>query len=57
MVREELVSVRFLSPNRPATSSLVVRVGIVPTIPHCSLATLIGLCLRWETPHTHAVIS
>ena len=56
MVREELVSVCFLSPNRPATSSLVVRVGIVPTIPHCSLATLIGLCLRWETPYTQAVM-
>jgi hypothetical protein len=24
----------------------VARVGIVPTIPHCSLATLIGLCIR-----------
>lgn len=46
VVREELVSVRFLSPDRPTKSSFVVRVGIVPTIPHCSLATLIGLCLR-----------
>ena len=23
-----------------------VRVGFTPTIPHCSMATLIGLCIR-----------
>lgn len=24
----------------------MAKVGFVPTVPHCSLATLIGLCLR-----------
>ncbi len=41
VVREELVSVVKSSPE-----SFVTRVGFVPTVPHCSLATLIGLCLR-----------
>ncbi len=41
VVREELVEVR-----RGSCSFLEVRVGFVPTVPHCSLATLIGLCLR-----------
>ncbi len=46
VVREDLVDVSFLSPSRPSTSSYLVKVGVVPTVPHCSLATLIGLCLR-----------
>lgn len=40
VVREELVSVTR------SGSGWTASVGFVPTIPHCSLATLIGLCLR-----------
>ena len=41
VVREDLVSV-----TRQGTHAWTATVGFVPTIPHCSLATLIGLCLR-----------
>ena len=30
----------------PSSGYLEVRVEFVPTVPHCSLATLIGLCLK-----------
>lgn len=42
VVRESLVSVNRISPESTFYS---VRVEFVPTVPHCSLATLIGLCL------------
>ena len=42
VVRESLVSVDRLSAESTFYS---VRVEFVPTVPHCSLATLIGLCL------------
>lgn len=42
VVREELVVVA----KRPGgNKTFTVTVGFVPTVPHCSLATLIGLCL------------
>jgi len=42
VVREELVRV-----TRPLNKgSYLVNVEFVPTVPHCSLATLIGLCIR-----------
>ena len=43
VVKEELVRV-----TRPVlkSGSLLVSVEFVPTVPHCSLATLIGLCIR-----------
>lgn len=43
VVREDLVWVDILRGN---SRSYLVRVEFVPTVPHCSLATLIGLCLR-----------
>ena len=42
VVRENLVSVNRLSAE---SSFYSVKVEFVPTVPHCSLATLIGLCL------------
>ena len=42
VVRENLVFVTRDSTDSPFYS---VRVEFVPTVPHCSLATLIGLCL------------
>ena len=42
VVRESLVSV---NRNSPESTFYSVRVEFVPTVPHCSLATLIGLCL------------
>ncbi len=42
VVRENLVSVSRLSSE---SSFYSVKVEFVPTVPHCSLATLIGLCL------------
>ncbi len=43
VVKEELVRVTKRGGGEDA---FVASVGFVPTIPHCSLATLIGLCLR-----------
>lgn len=40
VVQEDLVAVA------KRKESYVVKVEFVPTVPHCSLATLIGLCLR-----------
>ena len=42
VVREDLVWVTSV----PSSGYLEVRVEFVPTVPHCSLATLIGLCLK-----------
>lgn len=43
VVQEDLVEVTELekSPGR-----FLIKVTFVPTVPHCSLATLIGLCIR-----------
>ncbi|XP_059090163.1 cytosolic iron-sulfur assembly component 2A-like [Tigriopus californicus] len=41
VVRPELIQVRKLGPHLFHAS-----IGFVPTVSHCSLATLIGLCLR-----------
>ena len=43
VVREDLVNV---AKGPFGAHSWTASVGFVPTIPHCSLATLIGLCLR-----------
>jgi metal-sulfur cluster biosynthetic enzyme len=43
VVSEDGVSVDRLAPN---SEELVISVKLVPTVPHCSLATLIGLCVR-----------
>ena len=43
MVQESLVSVTTLSAY---SDKFLVNLEFVPTVPHCSLATLIGLCLR-----------
>jgi len=32
--------------SKPETSKMLIRVEFKPTVPHCSLATLIGLCIR-----------
>lgn len=42
VVRQDLVDIR----RREGGERRVVRIGLVPTVPHCSLATLIGLCVR-----------
>ncbi len=34
------------SPSSSLFSSLMYRVKFTPTVPHCSMATLIGLCIR-----------
>jgi metal-sulfur cluster biosynthetic enzyme len=44
VVREELVEVH--RPESGGHPGFIARIGFVPTIPHCSLATLIGLCMR-----------
>ncbi|XP_057308512.1 cytosolic iron-sulfur assembly component 2A-like isoform X1 [Hydractinia symbiolongicarpus] len=41
VVKEELVKVRKLREDE-----YEIIVEVVPTVPHCSLATLIGLCIR-----------
>lgn len=41
VVKEELVKVRKLQEDE-----YEIVVEVVPTVPHCSLATLIGLCIR-----------
>jgi len=43
VVQEDLVEVTELekSPGR-----FLIKITFVPTVPHCSLATLIGLCIR-----------
>jgi len=43
VVQEDLVAV---SQGQGHRSYYEVKVEFVPTVPHCSLATLIGLCLR-----------
>ncbi len=44
VVQEELVEV--LQPDDLDQDFLTLKVTFVPTVPHCSLATLIGLCIR-----------
>lgn len=46
VVREDLVSILESSADGRPPSFVLVRVEFVPTVPHCSLATLIGLCIR-----------
>jgi len=41
VVQEDLISVSKDS----ASDLLTARIEIVPTVPHCSFATLIGLCV------------
>jgi len=43
VVQESLVSVTALERS---ADKFLVTLEFVPTVPHCSLATLIGLCLR-----------
>ena len=45
VVQESLVTVLPLKTSSPNTDNLLVTIEFVPTVPHCSLATLIGLCL------------
>lgn len=42
VVYEDCVSVTQGKPN----DAYIIRVEFNPTVPHCSLATLIGLCIR-----------
>lgn len=42
VVYEDCVSITKTIPN----GTHVIRVEFNPTVPHCSLATLIGLCIR-----------
>ena len=46
MVQESLISVVPLGTSPSDFDKLMVTIEIVPTVPHCSLATLIGLCVR-----------
>jgi len=43
VVQEDLIEINPLL-NRPGCFQIIVT--FVPTVPHCSLATLIGLCIR-----------
>ena len=45
VVQEQLVSVAPLKTSINS-DNLLATIEFVPTVPHCSLATLIGLCLR-----------
>ncbi|XP_015912825.2 MIP18 family protein galla-1 [Parasteatoda tepidariorum] len=42
VINEKDISVK-LSPNCP-----VIQIELTPTVPHCSLATIIGLCVRMK---------
>ena len=46
VVREELVEVSYQDVLSKSDKKLQAKIGFVPTVPHCTLATLIGLCLR-----------
>lgn len=54
VVYEDGVAVAPLNP-----SSCLIRIEFIPTVPHCSLATLIGLCMRTKLdlslPHKHKI--
>lgn len=41
VIQEDLVTVRRLHDDQ-----FLISVEFVPTVPHCTLATLIGLCIR-----------
>ena len=43
VVRENLIQVE---ENLQKPGNFIIKVTFVPTVPHCSLATLIGLCIR-----------
>ena len=45
VVQESLVSVVSLETSLPQSEKLLATIEFVPTVPHCSLATLIGLTL------------
>lgn len=45
VVQEQLVSVVPFGHSFSETDKLIAKIEFVPTVPHCSLATLIGLCL------------
>ena len=44
-MQEQLVSVVPFGHSFAETDKLIAKIEFVPTVPHCSLATLIGLCL------------
>lgn len=47
VVHEESISVKRVPPGSgEEEDELWIRIEFTPTVPHCSLATLIGLCLR-----------
>ena len=43
VVQEDLIEVTEITE---AQGRFIIKIGFVPTVPHCSLATLIGLCIR-----------
>jgi metal-sulfur cluster biosynthetic enzyme len=49
VVEEELVHVY---PARGNSDKFVANIEFVPTVPHCHLATLIGLCIRTKLERT-----
>lgn len=51
VVREDLITVKQV--NRTGNQEeLWIKIEFSPTVPHCSLATLIGLCLRVKLERT-----
>ena len=46
VIREDLISVRQVNSESGEEEEIWVKIEFTPTVPHCSLATLIGLCLR-----------
>ncbi|XP_064618513.1 cytosolic iron-sulfur assembly component 2A-like isoform X2 [Lineus longissimus] len=53
----EVVSEEMVKVEQFLEDTLLITVRFTPTVPHCSLATLIGLCMRVklerDLPHKH----
>ena len=49
VILKNFIYFRSLSRFSRSDSPLHIRINFTPTVPHCSLATLIGLCIRVKT--------
>ena len=46
VVSESMIQVRSLQSDAGEEETLWISISFTPTVPHCSLATMIGLCIR-----------
>lgn len=46
VVSESMIRVRSLPSDEGEEEELWISISFTPTVPHCSLATMIGLCIR-----------